>query len=77
MTELRVIISKDEYLSLLKDSHELASLEATGVDNWGGFDFCYKYYQNLCKEKNLTYNEKYDFDAKEIFEEFLEKQIMK
>ncbi|NDB83307.1 MAG: hypothetical protein EB127_11355 [Alphaproteobacteria bacterium] len=34
-----VTISKKEYDQLLKDARLLAFLEATGVENWDGWDF--------------------------------------
>jgi hypothetical protein len=38
MSEETVIISKAEYLGLLRDSNLLSCLEACGVDNWQGWD---------------------------------------
>jgi hypothetical protein len=32
-----VILTKDEYESLLEDADKLAKLEAYGVDNWSGY----------------------------------------
>ena len=34
-----VTISKKEYDQLIKDARLLAFLEATGVENWSGWDF--------------------------------------
>ena len=37
-----VTISKKEYDQLIKDARLLAFLEATGVENWSGWDFAVK-----------------------------------
>ena len=37
-----VTISKKEYDQLIKDAKLLAFLEATGVENWSGWDFAVK-----------------------------------
>jgi hypothetical protein len=37
-----VTISKKEYDLLIKDARLLAFLEATGVENWSGWDFAVK-----------------------------------
>ncbi len=37
-----VRISKKEYDQLIKDARLLAFLEATGVENWSGWDFAVK-----------------------------------
>lgn len=33
-----IVITREEYDSLLEDSEKLAALEAQGVDNWDGYD---------------------------------------
>lgn len=36
--EITIQITKDEYMSLYRDSMVLMELEAAGVDNWVGYD---------------------------------------
>ena len=57
--EEMITITRKEYEQLKKDSEWLICLEASGVDNWSGFDFAAERYHDLQKEKTKK-------DAKEI-----------
>lgn len=39
-----VMITKEEYESLLEDSAWLNALESAGVDNWNGYDYAREIY---------------------------------
>jgi len=45
--EDEVIISFEEYQSLLNDSKFLTALQDAGVDNWGGIDYAYEMMNKL------------------------------
>lgn len=40
--EKTVIISKEEYKSLLEDRRFLEALRAAGVDNWEGYEYAFE-----------------------------------
>lgn len=40
-----VVISKDEYESLVEDADFLGCLEAVGVDNWSGYDYAVEMFE--------------------------------
>lgn len=48
-----VTIPKEEYNELLDEQLWLQALEATGVDNWEGYDEARQYYREM---KNETSN---------------------
>lgn len=46
MEEETVVISKEEYESLLEDSLWLEALNAAGVDNWEGYSYAIEYFRD-------------------------------
>ena len=50
MSEETVTISKKEYYDLQEDSLWLSCLSDAGVDNWSGYDFAMKEFQELKDE---------------------------
>jgi hypothetical protein len=52
-----IIIKKDIYESLMRDSNKLDALECGGVDNWSGYGYAMKEYFKNEEEKEGTDNE--------------------
>ena len=47
-----VILSKEEYDSLIERNNFLDCLERVGVDNWSGYSEAWDLYNDLCEEED-------------------------
>lgn len=54
MEEDNVVLSKEEYESLLEDSLFLEALQGAGVDNWEGYSYACEIYR---EDKERAENE--------------------
>lgn len=52
MDEETVVISKEEYESLLEDSLFLEALQGAGVDNWEGYSYACEIFREENGDKN-------------------------
>lgn len=46
------MISRKEYKALLDDSLLLCALQGAGVDNWDGYDYAIKDYNEMKEDQN-------------------------
>lgn len=54
---MKILIDKDTYYSLVKDSLKLNCLENAGVDNWEWYDDVMDDYEERLKTLNIEINE--------------------
>lgn len=55
MEDVKIVVSKSKYLSLLEDSRMLNCLYNAGVDNWEGYEYACEAY-NECADSDCDYD---------------------